>query len=1188
MTTARYNHTATLLPSGKVLVTGGNASREMPSFEAILDSAEWYDPATGTWSLTRPMATARVGHTATLLPSGKVLVSGGENLFNGTLKSAQLYDPDTGRWSSTGSMVSARYDHTATLLPSGKVLVSGGSGRVSEALSSAEVYDPVTEKWTVTGSMASHRALHKATRLLSGKVLVTGAAAAEIYDPDTGKWSQTEPINTARYEHAAVLLPSGNVLVSGGCCYITSAEVYNPETGKWSTTGSLAIDRYDHANELLPTGLVLAAGGDNIESAELYDPTAGTWHPVGSMITTRRRHTATLLRSGKVLIAGGFDFLTGSLSSAELYNASTSAVTNPSNGLSTSSNRPAYRGLVGLVSAVTVIVDGVPVGTTNANTLGEWTLNQPVALRDGYHTVMARVIDAVDNAPVDSISNFFLVDATPPAPPVLTTPVANSMTSGQPTYSGTAEARSTVIVIVNGILAGATMADITGRWSFVPPTRLPDGNHRVYARAMDTVGNTGIYSNTHFFTVDATPPIAPEITIPSNGLITNNNEPTYSGSAEAFSTVAVFVDGVQVDNTRADTAGKWTLTQPGALQDGSHVVKARATDAVGNTSAESNIRGFMVDTIPPTAPEIIAPSNGLMIHNNRPTYSGQAEPASSVIVFVDGFQIGATTPNVSGEWSILQPDALQDGSHQVQARAMDAAGNTGINPRTHAFTVDTRPPATPEITFPITGMTTNIRLPTYIGLAEEGSTVTVFVDGEPIGDMKADTSGRWRITQPETLQDGSHLVKARAMDAVGNASADSKTHAFTVDAAPPAAPGIITPANGSASNNSRPFYRGVAEVASLVTVFVDGVQLGSTAATTSGEWSLAQPEALQDGSHMVKAHAMDAVGNSSAESKTHVFVVDATPPIAPEITTPSAGLTIRDNQPTFSGLAEAGSTVAVLVDDVQIGTTNANSLGQWSIAQPEALRDGGHTVRGRTSDVSGNTSADSNTHAFVVDATPPGAPEIAAPLAGLTTYDNRPSYSGLAEAGSTVAVFVDDVQIGTMDATPLGQWSIAQPEALQDGSHTVKARATDAVGNTGPESNSNTFMVAYSAPLAPLVTTPPNNSAIAKNPPTYGGTADAGITVIVIVDGTSRGTTTADASGRWSFTPEMTLVAGSHTVLARAVNAAGKFSADSNTHTFTIRRSHYGWGCAAAPALPATWVLLALTWVLRGRRLKTP
>src|SRR5437763_4719408 len=135
LATARNGHTATLLPNGKVLVAGGRNGN------SILASAELYDPPSGTWSATGSLATARFFHTATLLPNGKVLVAGGGN------NSAELYDPASGTWSATGSLATARAFHTATLLPNGKALVAGGFSSFSGGeLASAELYNMRSEE----------------------------------------------------------------------------------------------------------------------------------------------------------------------------------------------------------------------------------------------------------------------------------------------------------------------------------------------------------------------------------------------------------------------------------------------------------------------------------------------------------------------------------------------------------------------------------------------------------------------------------------------------------------------------------------------------------------------------------------------------------------------------------------------------------------------------------------------------------------------------------------------------------------------------------------------------------------------------------------------------------------------------------------------------------------------------------
>jgi hypothetical protein len=327
MSTARHGHRATLLSSGKVLITGGWTD---PYGNSSFASAEVYDPASGTWSAGASMISHRADHTATLLPNGKVLVSGGY-IANSALASAEVYDPASGTWSATTSMATPRHAYTATLLPNGKVLVTGGWNYSS--LASAEVYDPASGTWSATASMASARHWHTATLLANGKVLVVGGsvsgngssslASAEVYDPASGTWSATASMTLARHVHEATLLPNGKVLVTGGRNggYLASAEVYDPASGTWSATASMASAHSAHEATLLPNGKVLVSGtGDGptpTSSAEVYDPASGTWSVAASMTTAREGHTATSLPSGQVLVSGGLNG--GQLASAELY-----------------------------------------------------------------------------------------------------------------------------------------------------------------------------------------------------------------------------------------------------------------------------------------------------------------------------------------------------------------------------------------------------------------------------------------------------------------------------------------------------------------------------------------------------------------------------------------------------------------------------------------------------------------------------------------------------------------------------------------------------------------------------------------------------------------------------------------------------------------------------------------------------
>ena len=320
MGTARVYHTATLLGSGKVLVTGG------ASGSADLSSAELYDPASGAFSSTGSMETARVSHTATLLKDGTVLIAGGYG-SGPSLSSAEIFDPAAGAFTPTGNMNTARSFHTATLLQDGRVLVTGGEDGSGGVVATAEIYDPSSKTFSPTGSMANIRMGHTATLLASGKVLIAGGNPnpidAELFDPATGTFSSAGAMQAVRIYHAATLLNDGRVLITGGTDQ-PSAEIYDPNAGTFSATGNMASSRSFHTATLLTaSGKVLVTGGTKsnttLSSSELFDPTGNSFTPTANLISARFAHSATLLNNGEVLVIGGFDANNQPLATAELY-----------------------------------------------------------------------------------------------------------------------------------------------------------------------------------------------------------------------------------------------------------------------------------------------------------------------------------------------------------------------------------------------------------------------------------------------------------------------------------------------------------------------------------------------------------------------------------------------------------------------------------------------------------------------------------------------------------------------------------------------------------------------------------------------------------------------------------------------------------------------------------------------------
>ena len=286
LTLPRRGHRGVVLNDGRVLIAGGIAEGE------LLASAEVYEPASGRWVATAPMSMPRLGHSLTLLADGRVLsaggtVPGGDGVAGSAQTilpsaSAEIYDPVAGRWTPAASMGSPRFEQTATALPDGRVLMTGGLGPAGDRigpLSTTELYDPPVNAFVRSTDLKEARTNHSAAVLSDGSVLVVGGAggmngdisvsSTEVFDPRQGTWTSAGALAESRAGHSAIALADGRVLVTGGESVargarrsLASAEVFDAGARAWRSAGQMACSRSEHDAVRLGDGTILVVAGD--------------------------------------------------------------------------------------------------------------------------------------------------------------------------------------------------------------------------------------------------------------------------------------------------------------------------------------------------------------------------------------------------------------------------------------------------------------------------------------------------------------------------------------------------------------------------------------------------------------------------------------------------------------------------------------------------------------------------------------------------------------------------------------------------------------------------------------------------------------------------------------------------------------------------------------------------------------
>ncbi|THE52078.1 BapA prefix-like domain-containing protein [Enterobacter bugandensis] len=863
-------------------------------------------------------------------------------------------------------------------------------------------------------------------------------------------------------------------------------------------------------------------------------------------------------------------------------------VTGPlTSGQTTNDSQPTLTGTGAVGDTISIYNNGVLLDSVVVGNTGTWSYTTP-ALPEGSNVLTIRETDPAGNQSGPSADFTIVVDSISTTPVITSvtdnvgntaTPVASGSETNDatPTLSGTADANSIVTIFDGATQIAVVTADGTGAWSFTPETALVEGPHAFTVQATDPQGNLSLVSAPWSVVVDLTAPTVPTLdTVSDNvpggvtgnltsGQATNDNTPTISGTGQAGSTIYIMNNGTQLGTTTVDVNGNWSFTPTTPLDDGSYSLRAYATDAAGNASANSSVFAFTVDTAGPGVPVVtsviddVAPitvtlTSGNSTNDARPTFNGTGDVGSTVHVIVDGNEIGTAVVNAQGSWTFTPGIDLIDGPHAITFNATDAAGNVGTATAPFNLTVDTGVPSAPVISAaadnvgsiqtPLTsGQSTDDTTPTLSGTATANATVTIYENGQPVGTALADGTGAWSFTPSTPLAAGSHTWTATVTDAAGNISPASPGFTLVVDSTAPTAPvisqalddvGSITVpiTSGQTTDDTVPRLVGTSEPFATVNIYEGTTLVGTGTADGSGSWSILLNTTLTEGAHSFTAQATDAAGNTSASSASFSLTIDTAPPALPVLTsilddvgnaaTPVAngGIT-NDAQPTLSGTAEAGSTVKIFDNGVQIGSVIATG-GAWSYTPSPALGNGPHTLTFTATDATGNASAPTAGYTINVDTLAPAAPVISSviddvgsvigPVTGTNpTNDTRPALSGTAEANATVRIYDGITLVGTVTADGNGNWTLPETTTLTQGTHNFTATATDAAGNTSPASAVTTIIVDLTAPTAPTGTFNADGSVLTGN-------AEAGSTVTIRLTDGSTVTTTAGSNGTYSYT----------------------------------------------------------------------
>ncbi|ENB0965990.1 non-fimbrial adhesin SiiE [Salmonella enterica] len=661
--------------------------------------------------------------------------------------------------------------------------------------------------------------------------------------------------------------------------------------------------------------------------------------------------------------------------------------------------------------------------------------------------------------------------------------------------------------------------------------------------------------------------------------ITNFTKPQFVGSTAPNATVIIKINGIAVGQAVADSLGNFTFTAPETLTDGTYNLEAEAKTADGSGSAKLVIT---IDSVTDKPTFELSPESSVSGHKGltptlTPSIVGTAEENAKVDIYVDNKLVASVDVDKDGNWSYeFKDNELSEGENSIKVVAVDKAGNK--NETTDSIITDTIAPEKPTIELDDSSDSgikndniTNSTLPTFIGVAEPGSTVSIYLGLKHLSEVIVAKDGTWSYTLTTPLKDGEYNITATATDIAGHTSAtanlpftiDTRISYFSAEIETTDDSGIV---GDNVTNNTRPTFTGKTEPNAIISVI--NSETGEEVifkANDKGEWTFNFTSDSVEGVNNLTFTVEDVAGNKKDFSFS--YVIDTVAPVPPTVSLedfvvlPNGIILSGNDLPALVGTAEPKSTILLMRDGKLYDSIEVDSNGTWNYQFSNKFLQGAYDIEIISQDAAGNKSSTVK-YSFTIqtEVVPPKAELDASDDSGakgdwITNKHNALTLLGTADRFATVNILIDGKTIGVTTADADGNWNFDISRNLSDNVYKITVESIDPLGRT----SSVDYQLTIDS-FTPIPTVMLHDSAdsgvkgdmITKiNTPLFTGMAEANAKVSIYVDGVLSGEAIAGDDGVWNFQFTTALSDGSHDVTVKVEDIAGN-TASSSAYNFQI------------------------------------